>query len=44
MPVHVRVVVDRLGHRIDQLDDALGHEVAGRGLAAEDKGARRDLQ
>jgi hypothetical protein len=42
--VDLGVGVDRLGHGIDQLDDALGHEVAGRGLAAEDEGAGRDVE
>ena len=40
---HVRVVVDHLGHGVDELDDQLGHEVAGSGLAAEDEGAGRDV-
>ena len=37
---HVRVVVDDARHVVDQLDDQLRHAVAGRGLAAEDDGAR----
>ena len=40
---HVGVVVDHVGHRVDELDDELGHAVAGRGLAAEDEGARRHV-
>ena len=43
-PVDVGVVVDRLADGVDQLDDPLGHEVAGCRLAAEDERARRDLQ
>ena len=42
--IHRRVGVDRLGHRVDELDDALGHEIAGRSLAAEDERARRDVE
>ena len=30
--------------RMDELDDELGHPVAGRGLAAEDDGARGDVR
>ena len=30
-----RVGVDHRGHVIDQLDDQFGHEVAGRGLSAD---------
>ena len=39
---HRAVGVDGRGHGVNQLDDELGHEVAGRGLAAEDDGARSD--
>ena len=38
---HGRVVVHQVADGGDELDDALGHEIAGRGLAAEDEGARR---
>mmetsp|Transcript_1100 Transcript_1100/g.3068 ORF Transcript_1100/g.3068 Transcript_1100/m.3068 type:complete len:926 (+) Transcript_1100:706-3483(+) len=39
----VGVVVDLLAHRVDQADDALGHVVRGRGLAADDAHARHRL-
>ena len=39
---HRVVGIDGGGDGVDQLDDELGHEVAGGGLAAEDDGARRD--
>ena len=34
------VAVDDFGDGVDELDDELGHAIAGRGLAAEDEGAR----
>ena len=37
---HGGVVVHEIADGGDELDDALGHEIAGRGLAAEDEGAR----
>ena len=37
---HVRVVVHLLPHRADELDDALGHVVTRRSLAADDDDAR----
>src|SRR5262249_35770995 len=37
---HTWIVVDRIGDGVDELDDELGHEIAGGGLAAEDEGAR----
>ncbi len=40
----VGIVVHHLAHRVDELDDQLGHEVSRSGFAAEDKRARRDLQ
>ena len=40
---HGGVVVHHVGDRVDQLDDQLGHEVAGRGLGAEDERARRHV-
>ena len=43
-PVDVRVGVDRFADGVDQLDDPLGHEVAGSGLTAEDEGALRNRQ
>ena len=42
--VDVGVVVDRLAHRVDELDDQLGDVVAGRGLAAENESARGDVE
>jgi hypothetical protein len=39
-----RVGVDRLRNRVDQLDDPLGQEVAGSGLAAEDERPLRNRQ
>jgi hypothetical protein len=42
--VDVGIAVDDVADRIDQLDDQLGQVVAGRRLAAEDEGARLDLQ
>ena len=39
----VLVAVDHLGHVIDQLDDELGHDVARRGLAADQDAARGPL-
>ena len=38
--LHLAVVVDDLADAVDELDDELGGVVAGRGLAAEDDGAR----
>ena len=38
-----RIGVDNFADGVDELDDQLGHAIAGRGLAAEDEGARRDL-
>ena len=40
---HHRILVYHLAHGIDQLDHEFGKMVAGRGLAAEDKGARLDV-
>ncbi len=37
---HRGVVVDHVGHGVDQADDELGARVAGRGLAGEQHGAR----
>jgi hypothetical protein len=42
--LHQRVGVDHLAHGVNQLDDQLGHAIAGRGLAAEEEGARHDLR
>lgn len=36
------VGIDLGGHGVNQLDNELRHKVAGRGLAAEDHGARCD--
>ena len=41
---HGRVVVHDVGDGVDELDDQLGHEVAGRGLGAEDERARRHVR
>ncbi len=35
------VRIDDLGHRVDQLDDELGHEIAGCRFATENDGPRR---
>ncbi len=40
----VRIGIDDFPHRVDQLDDELGHRVAGCSLAAEDEGSRRGHQ
>ena len=37
---HDRVGVHDFADGVDELDDALGQEIAGRGFAAEDEGAR----
>ena len=42
--IHVRVGVHRFGNGVDELNDALGHEIAGCSLAAEDECARWNLQ
>ena len=36
----LRVAIDHVADRVDQLDDQLGDVIAGRGLAAENEGAR----
>ena len=41
---HRRIGVNGRGHRVDQLDDQLGHGVSRRRLGAEDDGARRNRQ
>ena len=41
-PRDAAILVDDRRHRVDQLDDQLGHAIAGRGLAAEDHRPRRD--
>ena len=38
------VAVDHVAHGVDELDDELGHVVAGRRLAAENEGARLNLR
>src|ERR1019366_2580232 len=43
-PAHQRVGVDGLADGMNQLDDQLGHAIAGRGLAAEEEGPGRDLR
>ena len=41
---HQRIGVDGLADGVDELDDELGHAIAGRGLAAKDEGARHHLR
>ena len=39
---HQRIAMDDGGDGVDELDDQLGHAIAGRGFAAEEEGARAD--
>src|SRR4030095_10753533 len=39
---HRGIGVNDIGHRVDEFDNELGHEVARGGFAAKDEGARRE--
>ena len=43
LPLHRRIGIDDLAHRVDELDDQLRHAIAGRSFAAEQEGARHHL-